>query len=66
MPKKKADGVSQLSVIIPYRDFENLMNLVQTIEEMEKRCKRIDERCSRMQLQYVELLEKFSEINRYL
>ncbi len=65
MPKKKTDGVSQLSVIIPYRDFENLMNVVQSLEEMEKRCKRIDERCARMQLQYVELLEKFAEMNRY-
>ena len=66
MPRKKADGISQLSVIIPYRDFENLMNIARTIEEMEKRCKHIDERCARMQLQYVELLEKFAEINRYL
>lgn len=63
MPKKKADSVNQLSVIIPYRDFENLMNIARTIEEMEKRCKRIDERCARMQLQYVELLEKFAELN---
>ena len=66
MPKKKNDSVSQLSVIIPYRDFENLMNLARSFEEMEKRCKRIDERCARMQLQYVELLEKCAEINRYL
>ena len=66
MPKKKNDSVSELSVIVPYRDFENLMNLARSFEEMEKRYKRIDERCARMQLQYVELLEKFAEINRYL
>ena len=65
MPKKKTDAISQLSVIIPYRDFEKLMNIVQSLEEMERRCKRIDERCARMQLQYVELLEKFAEMNRY-
>ena len=64
MPRKKTTDVNQLSVIIPYRDFENLMNIARTIEEMEKRCKRIDERCARMQLQYVELLEKFAEFNR--
>lgn len=62
----KKNPVNELSVIIPYRDLENLLNSSKKIEEMEKHCKRMDERYAAMHLMYVELLEKISEIDRYL
>lgn len=62
----KKNNTSEISVIIPYRDFENLLNCSKKIEEMERRCKHMEERCSAMHLMYVELLEKIAEIDRYL
>lgn len=62
----KKNSTSEISVIIPYRDFENLLNSAKRIEEMERHCKRIEERCAAMHLMYVELLEKIAEIDRYL
>lgn len=66
MTKKQNSSFNNISVIIPYRDLENLLNSAQKIEEMEKRYKRMDERYAAMRLMYLELLEKVAEIDRYL
>ena len=58
--------VDNFSVIIPYRELENLLQSANKIEHIEALMKRIDERNSAMQLMYSELLEKIAEINRYL
>ena len=62
----KKSSTNDISVIVPYRDFENLLNCSKKIEEMERRCKRMEERYAAMHLMYVELLEKIAEIDRYL
>lgn len=62
----KKSIANEISVIIPYREFENLLNCSKKIEEMERHCKRMDERYAAMHSMYVELLEKIAEIDRYL
>ena len=65
MPRKN-NVANELAVIIPYRDLENLLNIAKTVEDIEKHCKRMEKRCAMMQLQYIELMEKIEEINKYL
>lgn len=66
MPKRKNTVADQLSVIIPYRELEKLLNATNQIEEIEKRYKRIEERLAATQYLYLEILEKVNEIDRYL
>ena len=66
MKNKDFCCVDNFSVIIPYRELENLLQSANKIEHIEALMKRIDERNSAMQLMYSELLEKIAEINRYL
>ena len=66
MPKQKNTIADQLSVIIPYRELEKLLNATNQIDEIEKRYKRIEERLAATQNLYLEILEKVNEIDRYL
>lgn len=66
MPKRKTTISDQLSVIIPYRELEKLLNATNQIDEIEKRYKRIEERLAATQNLYLEILEKVNEIDRYL
>ena len=55
-----------ISVLIPYKDLEKLIEFANKYEQMERLVKRMDERCARMQLLYSEILEKVAEMDRYL
>ena len=62
----KKQSISEISVIIPYREFENLLNAGKRMDELEQRCKRMDEQYVAMMQIYREMLDKITEINRYL
>lgn len=66
MAKRNATICDKMSVIIPYRQLEEMLNTIQQVEEMEKRYRRIEERMAAMQNMYCEVLEKIAEIDRYL
>ena len=66
MSKKDFCCVDNLSVIIPYRELEKMLESSNKIAHIEALAKRMDERVSAMQLLYSEMLEKIREINRYL
>lgn len=66
MPKRKNNISDEISVIIPYRELEKMLNATNQIDEIEKRYKRIEERLAAMQNLYLEILEKVVEIDRYL
>lgn len=66
MGKKQNNGLGELSVIIPYRELEKLLECGKRIEEMERLYKRMDERYAAMMAIYSEILEKVDEINHYL
>ena len=55
-----------ISVLIPYKDLEKLIEFANKYEQLERLAKRMDERCARMQLLYSEILEKVAEMDRYL
>ena len=64
--KEKLCSPEKYSILIPYKDFEKLIQMATRIEEIEAHCKRMEERNSAMHSMYVELLEKVAEINRLL
>lgn len=66
MPKKQNKITGELSVIIPYKDFEKLIECGNRIDEMEKLYKHMDERYVAMMEIYREILDKVAEIYRYL
>ena len=66
MKKQDFCCVDDFSVIIPYRELEKILQSANKIEHIERLSQRTDERCARMQMMYSELLEKVSEINRFL
>lgn len=55
MAKENFVDPDKISVIIPYRDLEKLVNLAETVEVMEKRY-------ARMEQQYTAMYGMFSEI----
>ena len=66
MKRENFCSPEKYSILIPYKDFEKLIQMATRVEEMEKLCKRMDERNAAMYNLYSELLEKVAEINRLL
>lgn len=66
MGKKDFCSPENFSVLIPYKDLENLLKVASSIDEMKATIRRLDERNAALQSMYAELLEKITEINRYL
>lgn len=66
MRKKNICCVDDISVIIPYRELEKMLQSSNKIEQIESLVKHMDERCAAMQLLYSEILDKVAEIYRYL
>ena len=66
MGKKDFCSPENFSVLIPYKDLENLLKVASSIDEMKATIRRMDERNAALQKMYAELLEKITEINRYL
>lgn len=63
---RKPFNPDDLSVIIPYRDLECLLNIAKDLEEMKKLYRQQELRYAAMQDMFRECMEKISEINRYL
>ena len=63
---KNSFNPDKYSVIIPYRDFENLVNVARELEEMKKLYRQQELRYAAMQDMFRECMEKIAEINRYL
>lgn len=66
MAQKDFCSPENFSVLIPYKDLENLLKVASSIDEMKATLRRMDERNAALQKMYAELLEKITEINRYL
>lgn len=66
MKKKDFCCVDDFSVIIPYRELEKLLECANKIDHIEQLAARVNEQCTAMRNLYSEILEKVSEIDRYL
>lgn len=66
MAKKEFCSPENYSIVIPYKDFEKMVESARKIEQIEATCKRMEERNAAMQNMYSELLQKVAELNRYL
>ena len=66
MKKQNFCCVDNLSVLIPYRDLEKLLEVGNKIEQIESSSRRMEQMYGAMRTQYVELLQKVAEIEKYL
>lgn len=66
MPRSKDKATANLSVIVPYEDFEKLLESGIRIEKMENQYNQLEEKYNAMMEIYREILDKVAEINRYL
>ncbi len=66
MPKKNFVDSSKYSILIPYSDFEKIMEMARKVDDMEKKYKHMEDMYVAMQEMFREALDKIAEINRYL
>lgn len=66
MAKENFCCVDNYSVIIPYSEFEKMVNSARKIESMEQAAQRMEMKYIAMQEMFRECLEKIGEINRML
>lgn len=55
-----------LSVVIPYKDFEKLMKTATNYDAMQQRFTRLEKQVDALRSMYREALDKIAEINVYL
>lgn len=53
-------------VVIPYSEYEKVVNMAQEMEEMRKLCKRQDERYAAIMGMFAECLEEIRKIREYV
>lgn len=65
---KEKDFVASppLQVIIPYSEYEKVVNMAQEMEEMRKLCKRQDERYAAIMGMFAECLEEIRKIRDFV
>lgn len=64
--KKEFCDPENYSILIPYRDFENLVQIARKYDEVLQVVKHQDAQLVAMRQMFSECLEKIAEINRYL
>ena len=66
MKAEKLCSPQNYSVLIPYRDLEQLLQLANNLQHFDRELNRIEKRIEGLHLLYSQLLEKVAEIDRYL
>lgn len=66
MPKEEFCGVDDLKVIIPYREYERMVNSARKIERILAYAKQMERQYDALHMMYRECLNKLAEINKYL
>lgn len=66
MEKQSVGYSHNLQVIIPYKDYENIVSSARKIEHIEAEFKQLQKRYDSLHGLYYEILEKVQEIDRYL
>lgn len=56
----------RLQVIIPYSDYEKVVQMAMKIEEMEKQYQRMEEQYSAIRYMFSECLEAIQEIRKFV
>lgn len=66
MAKEKFCSPDRYSILIPYKDFVKLVEAAERMTQTEKQMKRLEEQLGALRGLYSELLEKVTELNRYI
>lgn len=65
-PGSKFCGVGDFSVLIPYRDLENLLQTAKNLGAIQDRMEKLEKQHDSLRSMYFEALDKIGEINRLL
>ena len=63
---KRFCSADDLSVVIPYKDFEALVNVARNYDSLFQKVQRMEEQLDSLRRMYFEALERIGEISRYL
>lgn len=66
MKEEKFCAVDDLQVIIPYRDFEKVMEMARNYDNLITRFTQVENQLDAVRSMYREALEKIADINRML
>lgn len=66
MAKEKFCSPENISVIIPYKDFEKLVGMATNYEELLAKFSQMEKQVDALRGMYREALDKIAEINVYL
>lgn len=66
MAKEKFCSPENISVVIPYRDFEKLVGFANNYEQLYARLERTEKQLDALRGMYREALDKIAEIKVYL
>lgn len=66
MSKKNFCSVDNYSVLIPYRDLEKMLAIVNKMEHFQAQLERTNEQLSALRFMLTETLEKIAEMDKYL
>lgn len=63
---KRFCSADDFFVVIPYKDFEALVNVARNYDSLFQKVQRIEEQLDSLRRMYFEALERIGEISRYL
>lgn len=64
MSKKDFCSADNISVIIPYKQLENMLNVASSLDEMKRTVSLMQKQYDAMKCMYIEALDKIQEIRR--
>lgn len=64
MSKKDFCSADNISVIIPYKQLENMLNIASSLDEMKRTVSIMQKQYDAMKCMYTEALDKIQEIRR--
>lgn len=66
MAKEKFCSPEDISVVIPYRDFEKLVKFASEYEQFNARLSQQEKQLDALRVMYGQALDRIAEINKYL
>lgn len=59
-------SVDNLSVVIPYKDFESLVKVARNYDSLVAKIQRMEKQLDALRVMYGQALDRIADINRYL
>lgn len=59
-------SADNLSVVIPYKDFESLVKVARNYDSLVAKVQRMEKQLDALRVMYTQALDRIAEINKYL